>query len=457
MGESEKPPWPADQIERRALSTLIPYARNARKHSDAQVAEIAGSIREWGWTIPALIDEEGRIIAGHGRVMAAHKLGLEEIPVMVARGWTDAQKQAYTLADNQIALHGTWDLELLRVELVDLRDQAVDLATLGFTLDDVRAFAGRDDAVADEVPPTPEPGKVKTKPGDVWTLGRHRLVCGDAADPAIVAKLMRDETAAVCFTSPPYAQQRIYGGLAAAALARIPASALAGDWSAMMGGVCDAMPLAPDGQLLVNLGLVHRDNEWVPYWDEWIAAMRAKGWRRFAWYVWDQGPGMPGNWNGRLAPSFEFVFHFNRASRQVRKTKQKIAIDVRQRTILRDAKDAKKVITNAAASAQPTKIPDAIIRVMRAKGPLAGGLDHPAVFPVALVEEMLTAFSEEGAIVYEPFAGSGTQIIAAERLKRTCYAVEIEPAYCDVVVERWRRVTGQDAKREAKRHGRAAA
>jgi ParB-like chromosome segregation protein Spo0J len=126
------PQWPADTVERRAVDTLIPYARNARKHSEAQVTEIAGSITQWGWTIPVLIDEGGRIIAGHGRVLAAHKLGIAEIPVMVAHGWSDAQKAAYTLADNQLALHGTWDTDLLKVELRDLQSQAVDLGVLGF-------------------------------------------------------------------------------------------------------------------------------------------------------------------------------------------------------------------------------------------------------------------------------------------------------------------------------------
>jgi hypothetical protein len=126
------PQWPADTVERRAVGTLIPYARNARKHSEAQVTEIAGSITQWGWTIPVLIDEGGRIIAGHGRVLAAHKLGIAEVPVMVARGWSDAQKAAYTLADNQLALHGTWDTDLLKVELRDLQSQAVDLGVMGF-------------------------------------------------------------------------------------------------------------------------------------------------------------------------------------------------------------------------------------------------------------------------------------------------------------------------------------
>jgi DNA modification methylase len=431
--------WPADQVERRAVGALIPYARNARKHSDAQVAEIAGSIREWGWTIPILIDDTERIIAGHGRVLAAHKLGIADVPVMVARGWTEAQKQAYTLADNQIALHGTWDLELLRVELADLREQAVDLATLGFSLDEVRAFAGiGDEDTADEVPPTPDPDKVRSKLGEVWQLGRHRLVCGDATDKLVVAKLMQGEQAAVCFTSPPYARQREYG-------AEIK------DWTALMCGVFGNLPLDPDAQLLVNLGLVHHDHEWQPYWEAWVAAMREQGWRRFGWYVWDQGPGMPGHHDGRLAPAFEFVFHFNLQTKGARKTKQKQTRRIRTiSSIGRNKDDTKHVSSAPATMSQPTKVPDAVIRVSRRQN-RDPDLDHPAVFPVALAEEMLTAFSEEGDIAFEPFAGSGTQIIAAERINRTCYAVEINPAYCDVILERWRRVTGQEAKRERKR------
>jgi DNA modification methylase len=432
-------PWPADAVERWPVDKLIPYARNARKHSDAQVAEIAGSIREWGWTIPALIGEDGRIIAGHGRVLAAHKLGITDVPVMIARGWSEAQKQAYTLADNQIALHGTWDLDLLKVELADLRDQAVDLATLGFNLDEVRAYLGSADEIADEVPPTPEPGNVKTKLGEVYRLGRHRLICGDATDTASVAKLMQDQRAAMCFTSPPYAQQRVYGR-------KIE------DWSGLMRGVCANLPLADDAQLLINLGMVYDGGEWLPYWDDWIAWMRGEKWRRFAMYVWDQGWGLPGDWNGRLAPSFELVFHFNRIARRARKTKVKKSNGQasRPRNILREG-DAKHPITSPHTILQPTKIADAVIRVRRQLGRVINGevaFDHPAIFPVALAEEILTAFSEEGDIVYEPFAGSGTQIIAAERVNRACYAIEINPAYCDVIVERWRRVTGQEAKRD---------
>src|ERR1700712_1452016 len=124
--------WPADTVERWALDRLVPYARNARTHSDAQVGQIAASIREWGWTVPVLVDETGMLIAGHGRVLAARKLGLLEAPVTVARGWSEAQKRAYVLADNKLALNAAWDEDLLRVELADLREMGAALQLAGF-------------------------------------------------------------------------------------------------------------------------------------------------------------------------------------------------------------------------------------------------------------------------------------------------------------------------------------
>jgi len=132
--------WPADHVERRAVESLIPYARNARTHSDEQVAQIAASIKEWGWTTPVLVDETGQIIAGHGRVMAARKLGIEEIPVMVASGWTEAQRRAYVLADNKIALNSGWDMDLLKVELQDIGEMSFDLDKIGFSVEEMTSF-----------------------------------------------------------------------------------------------------------------------------------------------------------------------------------------------------------------------------------------------------------------------------------------------------------------------------
>lgn len=132
IGTIKKTEWPADKVERRLVAELIPYARNARTHSDAQVAQIAASITEWGWTTPVLVDETGSIIAGHGRVMAARKLGLEDVPVMVASGWSEAQKKAYVLADNQLALNAGWDIDLLKIEIGDLDAEGFNLDLVGF-------------------------------------------------------------------------------------------------------------------------------------------------------------------------------------------------------------------------------------------------------------------------------------------------------------------------------------
>ena len=146
------PDWPADRVERRTVAALLPYARNARTHSDAQVAQIAASIREWGWTVPVLVDEAGQIIAGHGRVLAAKSLGIAEVPAMVARGWSDAAKRAYTLADNKLALNGEWDPDLLRGELMELRSEGFDLDLTGFAGDELGGLLAGFDAAIDHEP-----------------------------------------------------------------------------------------------------------------------------------------------------------------------------------------------------------------------------------------------------------------------------------------------------------------
>ncbi|OHU93288.1 DNA modification methylase, partial [Ralstonia solanacearum] len=272
-----------------------------------------------------------------------------------------------------------------------------------------------------------------SRPGDVWLLGEHRLICGDATDSAVIAALMAGQQAALCFTSPPYANQRNYttGGIA--------------NWDVLMRGVFGNVPMAGDGQVLVNLGLVHRDSEVVPYWDAWIAWMRTQGWRRFGWYVWDQGPGMPGDWRGRLAPSFEFVFHFNREARQANKTVpcKYAGQDEHLRpdgtsTSMRGKDGVRGSWTHEGKLTQDTRIPDSVIRVMRHKGKIGRDIDHPAVFPVALPQFVIEAYSDAGDVVFEPFGGSGTTMLAAQRAGRLCHSVEIAPEYVDVAIKRFR-------------------
>ncbi|MBN4664701.1 site-specific DNA-methyltransferase [Pandoraea nosoerga] len=430
-------------VEYRKVETLIPYARNPRTHTEAQIAKIAASIVEYGWTNPILVDGGNGIIAGHGRLAAARKLGLAEVPVIELAHLSTAQKRAYVIADNRLALDAGWDEEMLALELAELSEAGYELALTGFEgaeLRDLLASAEVPDAgeqqddAADDADDVPEaPATPVSRVGDVWAIGAHRLICGDAADADVVATLMAGEQAALCFTSPPYGNQRDYttGGIA--------------DWDVLMRGVFAQLPMVGDGQVLVNLGLIHRDNEFVPYWEAWIGWMRTKGWRRFGWYVWDQGPGMPGDWAGRFAPSFEFVFHFNRASRKPNKivpckfAGQETHLRADGSSTAMRGKDGEVGgWTHAGQPTQDMRIPDSVIRVMRHKGKIGEGIDHPAVFPVALPQFVIKAFSDTGDLVFEPFGGSGSTMLAAQRTGRVCRSVEIAPEYVDVAIRRFR-------------------
>jgi hypothetical protein len=199
-------PWPADKVERWSIDRLIPYAKNARTHTDAQVAAIAASIKEWGWTSPALVGEDGGLIAGHARVLAARQLGIAKIPVMVAAGWTEAQKRAYVLADNQLAITGSgWDPELLRLELGELKLGGFDLSLTGFgdlELKDIMADRTGGLTDRDDAPAVPEhPVSVA---GDLWLLGRHRLLCGDSTVATDVERVLGGVEPHLMVTDPPY-------------------------------------------------------------------------------------------------------------------------------------------------------------------------------------------------------------------------------------------------------------
>jgi len=428
---------PTLHIDYRPIESLIPYARNARTHSDEQIAQIAASIREFGFNNPVLVDGHRGVIAGHGRLLAARKLEMTEVPVIELAHLSETQKRAFILAENKLAERAGWDGELLSLELADLQAAGFDLELTGFDDTEIASLLGGDESeasngdsdAADEVPDAP--ATPITRPGDVWLIGEHRLICGDAADPPVIATLMGLDRAALCFTSPPYGNQRDYTNTIV-------------DWDGLMRGVFMELPMAADGQVLVNLGLIHRDNAVIPYWDGWLQWMETAGWRRFGWYVWDQGPGMPGDWNGRLAPSFEFIFHFNREARRPNKIvpckhagqESHLRADGSS-TAMRRKDGEVGGWSHAGAPTQDTRIPDSVIRIMRHKGKIGDGIDHPAVFPVALPEHVMQAFSDAGDVVFEPFNGSGTSLLAAERTQRRCRAVEIAPEYVDVAIRRF--------------------
>lgn len=444
-----QPPWRASAVEQRAVADLMPYAGNARTHSDEQVAQIAASILEFGFVAPVLVDERGELIAGHGRLLAAKALGLDAVPTIVRAGMTEPQKAAYRLADNRIALNAGWDEAILAAELAKLQEMGgIDLALTGFDAGELdRLMAGLDEAAegagAEEAPAAtgpaegedpadaePEPPRqVVSRSGDLWLLGEHRLLCGDSTDAATVARVMGEDRAALVFTSPPYGNQRDYttGGVS--------------DWDALMQGVFGQLALVAreDTQVLVNLGLIHRDNEWIPYWSGWLDWMRGQAWRRFGLYVWDQGPGLPGDWNGRMSPAFEFVFHFNRHARRPNKIVPcRWAGHVNSSHGGMRAKDGTVGDwQHAGQGVQDFRIPDNVLRITRHK---ARGIEteHPAVFPVALPDFLMRAYTDEGEVVFEPFCGSGTSILAGQRTGRKVRAIELAPSYADLAIARWR-------------------
>ena len=196
---------PADKVQQWAIERLTPYARNARTHSDAQVAQLAASIREWGWTTPILVSPDGGVIAGHGRLLAARQLGMVNVPVIIAEGWSEAKTRAYVLADNQLALQAGWDSELLALELGELGELGFDLDLTGFAADEIAALTpGGTEGLTDpdEVPEVP--AEPTTQPGDLWLLGEHRVLCGDSTKAEDVARLMAGAKAEMVFTDPPY-------------------------------------------------------------------------------------------------------------------------------------------------------------------------------------------------------------------------------------------------------------
>ena len=403
--------WPADKVERRAVADLIPYARNARTHSDAQVAQIAASVKEWGWTTPILIDEAGSIIAGHGRVMAARKLGLTDVPVMVATGWSEAQKKAYVLADNQLALNAGWDIELLKVEVGDLNLEGFDLSLIGFDdklLADLLADPNEGLTDPDEVPEPPaEPVTVL---GDVWVMGNHRLMCGDSTSIDAFTTLMGGERADMIFTDPPYGMSygdgRAAGSTKKGALVKAHGMIINDDLQgdALIALVRDA--IATSSACMKEGGALYACFTWRTY-AEFEAGLESCGHKVKACIVWDKKSIGLGNSNYR--PQHEFIFY-------------------------------------CGGQWYGDKSQSDVWYMSRGS---TGDYVHPTQKPVELVERALNNSSKAGDVVIDCFGGSGSTMIAAEKNGRHSRLMELDPKYCDVIVTRWQDFTGQQAVHEA--------
>lgn len=410
--------WPIDRHERRSIDLLIPYARNARTHSDKQVDQIAQSLQQWGWTNPVLVDESNNIIAGHGRVLAAKKIGIANVPVIIAEGWSEAQKRAYVLADNQLALNGGWDLEILKGELKAIDEMSFDLALLGFEdLDELlnEETAGLTDP--DAVPETPaEPVTVL---GDVWVLGRHRIICGDCTDDAVVQKVLAGVKPHLMVTDPPYGVK--YDAA----------------WRSRAGV----------GSAGAATGKVLNDDraDWREAWALFPGAVA---------YVWHAG-----TFAGDVAASLASCKFKVRAQ----------IIWVKSRHVLsrghyHHQHEPCFYGVREGEDAQWHFVPEHEVAVYSVKdgktGDWHGGRKQSTVWfiehiksdtghstqkPVECMKRPIENNSSPGQAVYEPFSGSGTTIIAGEMTGRSVHAIELNPAYVDVAVKRWQEFTGKKA------------
>ena len=305
------------KIQQWPIERLIPYARNARTHSAEQVAQVAASIREFGFTNPILIDSDSGVIAGHARLEAARKLSLTEVPVIVLDHLTETQKRAYILVDNRLALNAGWDDELLAAELVTLREEEFDLALLGFDDEELRRLANEIDQKAiderDEEETSEPPVEPVTRAGDLWLIGKHRLTCGDCRDASVLSPLLAGAQANVVITSPPYASQRTYDETSG--FQPIPPADYA-TWFREVAANIQSV-LSPDGSYFLNIKEHAEGGERSLYVkDLVIAHQRQWGWRFVDEFCWrNTANGVPGGWPNRFKNAWEPVFHFTRSER----------------------------------------------------------------------------------------------------------------------------------------------
>jgi hypothetical protein len=383
------------QIVYRPLDTLIPYIRNSRTHDDAQVAQIAASIREFGFTNPVLIDADGGLIAGHGRVLAARKLGLPEVPTIELGHLSETQRRAYVIADNKLALNAGWDEAMLALELQELDELGFDIDLTGFTQAEIEALTPEHIApgLTDEDAVPVVRGEPVTRIGDVWILGNHRLMCGSCTDVNAVDKLMNGRNADLCLTDPPY-----------------------GLGKGKESGKNDYAEYEDTRDNLIQLA-----KDWLP-----IAVATAK--------VVVFSPGVTNQW---LYPEPNWVMCWFYGGGQLRSS---WGFNCWQPFLCYGKEPG-------LAAGQGAR-PDAVDMNTPAN---AGDLDHPCPKPVKLWAWFLDRliFSDK-AVMYEPFSGSGTTLIAAEQKTGvSVMAMELTPHYVDVAVRRWQEFTGKTATLEA--------
>ncbi len=392
---------PADKVEKWDITRLTPYARNSRTHSDEQISQIAASIKEWGWTTPVLVDEDGSIIAGHGRTLAAQRLKMTEVPVMVAKGWSDAKKRAYVIADNKLAMNAGWDNEMLALELGEIGDLGFDLDLTGFTADEIAALMPEqiEPGLTDEDAVPDVPVQPVTVLGDVWVLGGHRLMCGDSTSIDAVDKLMAGEKADMVFTDPPYGMflNTDYDSMFAADKAHRKTGKR---FDEVAGDHDDFAP-----ELISTIFTAFPDAKEVFIWGADYFSDLIPNRKDGSWVVWDKRTNE--NMDKVSGNTFELCW-----------SKQK----------------HKRLIARILWSGHHGMAKDDTkTRV------------HPTQKPVELVLWFFDQWGKDCKLVADLFGGSGSTLIACEKTSRQARLMELDPKFSDVIIKRWQDFTGKKA------------
>ena len=405
-------PWPADRVERWPIERLIPYANNPRLHTEADVDKMAASIRRWGWTMPALVDEEGELIVGSLRLRAAIRLGLAEVPVIVARGWSEEEKRAYRLADNQLAARASWDFERLSNELRDLDFAGFDLGPIGFQTNWLETnLAGLGSSGLTDPDSVPEvPDRPVTRRGDIWLLGDHRVGCGDSTSAANVAPVLVVSQPHLMIADPPYGVEydpswRARRNHSAGKLARGKVlNDDRADWR-------EAYALFPGDVAYVWHGAMHGDVV--------AAGLAACGLQLRAQLIWSKQHFAlsRGDYHWKHETCWYAVREGKTSHWQGDRT---------QTTVWEIANN------NPFGSSQREE-----------------SWGHGTQKPVECMRRPIINNSRPGQAIYDPFLGSGTSLIAAEMTGRICCGLELHPAYVDIVVRRWQGFTGRAARHHA--------
>jgi DNA modification methylase len=493
------------QIEHVPTARLIPYARNSRTHSDAQVAQIAASIREFGFTNPVLIGEEDDIIAGHGRILAARKLNLEEVPCIRLGHLSETQKRAYVIADNKLALNAGWDDELLRVELAGLEEDGFDLGLVGFTAEELEELlrcetpTATNSADADAVPE--EPQKPLSTTGDIWQLGPHRVMCGDSTDAAAVAKLMDGKTALLIHADPPYGMGKeaegvendnlkgdaldrfqmawwrvarsvtepkgsayiwgnapelwrlwYSGGLAGSERLELQNEIVWNKGTTPGMGWADAVAYqtATERCLFLQFGNQFMGNLNADQFPEDLEPLRAyletqakkaritaKDVQRLCgcgmfthWFTRSQFSLIPENHYRTLASAYPGSFCRPWAELKAEWDEAKASVSAMRDQLRSFFDNTHDAMTDA------WEFP-------RVVGDERHG--HATPKPVAMMERIMRSSLPEAGLVFEPFGGTGSTLMGAQKTGRVCFSMELSPAYVDVIVSRWQTFTGKQA------------